>query len=218
MHIPKTGGTWVEKVLHKLELIEKSYRHEHADMEHILYPHSYREALDWVTRTTIRKLRGLDTFPATPLTFCFVRHPLSWYESWWSFNSDRGWPYWGDLGNLNKWHPNAELNGLGNCDFNQFIERVLTRYPGYVTQLYARYTGLGCNISYIGKQESLNDDLSAILSKMGLVIDHNIIYEEEKTNVSNRHREAIQWDEYLKKEVLLCEYPTLKRFGYSNDK
>ena len=71
--------------------------------------------------------------------------------------SGRGWIHWGAQNNVEDWHPNAILNGLGSDDFNQFIKNVVHKRPGYVSELFFSYTKPG--ITFIGKTENLTDDL-----------------------------------------------------------
>ena len=69
VHIPKTGGVWVEEALPACGIATAcplttggvSWRHP--------LPADIRGSFDF--------------------TFTFVRHPISWYESWWRFASSR---------------------------------------------------------------------------------------------------------------------------------
>ncbi len=83
LHIPKTGGSWVEKILYDNDLIAYETGHKHATVERVIYPHTYREGLKFLINRSIPKLVGKPTFHEPPFMFCFVRHPLKWYESWW---------------------------------------------------------------------------------------------------------------------------------------
>lgn len=213
LHIPKTGGSWVEKSLVSLNLSRHFLGHKHADYERITYPHNYREALRWMTYTSIRKLRGDLTFPTTPRTFCFVRHPKGWYESWWKYNQRLNWPDWGEADNPNNWHPCAVLNGTGAADFNYFMENVLRQSPGFVTELYLRYISTGKPL--IGKQESLQADFFKILQEFGHEtgqMEHRV---PNRINVSaNPGGRPIEWDRDIYTETMRLEHLILKRCGY----
>ena len=215
LHIPKTGGTWVEKVLQQLGIAESSVGHKHADLNRAIFPHGLKEAIPWTFHAFIRKLTGKSTLNESIPVFCFVRHPLTWYESWWKFNQKLNWPTWGHVEDVNNWHPCSALNGLGDPDFNRFIENVVSCAPGFVTGLFLRYIGEGSPI--LGRQESLEQDLLTILDTLGYRIDKENIRLPRRANESmipaNR---VISWDDTLRSEVLKLEYPILRRCRYDD--
>jgi len=213
LHVPKTGGTWVEKVLKQLGLAECSIGHKHADLNRAIFPHGLKETIPWTLRASFRRLAGKSTCNESIPAFCFVRHPLTWYESWWKFNQKLNWPAWGHVEDVNNWHPCSALNGLGDPDFNRFIENIVSRAPGFVTGLFLRYIGEGSPI--LGRQESLQYDLLTILNTLGYKIGNENIRlpgrANESTMPANR---VISWDDALRNELLKLEYPMLKRCGY----
>lgn len=212
LHIPKTGGSWVEKSLITLGLSQCALGHKHADFERVVYPHNFREAFRWTMDTLPRKLVGQPTFPERPRMFCFVRNPLTWYESWWKFNQKLDWPDWGDMHDTNRWHPCSALNGLGSPDFNRFIENVVSQTPGFVTGLYLRYLGEGTPL--IGHQESLEQDLFAILESLGYRTERALIASGRINESNVPGNRPVFWDESLRAEILRLEYPIMKRCGY----
>src|SRR5690349_19299268 len=113
LHIPKTGGRWVGKVLTAAGLVESNLGHMHADAERVLSPvaGSGRQLLAYLLK------RRMGLLPRkVPFMFCFVRHPLDWYESFFNYNREPAvnWRYEGDVNDPDNWHPNAQLNGLGS--------------------------------------------------------------------------------------------------------
>jgi hypothetical protein len=207
LHIPKTGGNWVSKVLQGLNLVDRKLAHKHADIDHFFAPHG--------RKIHLKRLAQELFFPRKkPYMFCFVRNPLSWYESWFNYMSQpsRKWCYWGDERNISNWHPNALLNGLGNPDFNQFVRNVIHKRPGYVTELFGWYTKP--QMDFIGRQEQLVDDFIKVLEIMNVDFDEDFVRNHEKVGVSPRSDEKICWNHELKKEVALCEYAGLIRYGY----
>jgi len=84
LHIPKTGGSWVEQALREIGVqIEQP-----ATIHGVTYRHSL-----------------LSMFQEQyPYVFTFVRHPLSWYESWWKYQSG-AWTVW----EPGVWHPQRSL-------------------------------------------------------------------------------------------------------------
>src|SRR5687768_757984 len=65
LHVPKTGGNWVATVLKEL------------------FPTAQRIGKIHATR---KQADRADLF-----TFAFVRHPLTWYQSYFSYKQRRGW-------------------------------------------------------------------------------------------------------------------------------
>jgi len=65
--------------------------------------------------------------------FCFVLHPLKWYESWLKYMAQpaRNWRAWGSRQDLFDWHPNTVLNGCGASEFNQSVRNVVAKWSGY---------------------------------------------------------------------------------------
>src|SRR3954452_19767180 len=90
VHCPKTGGSFVVKTLkNTLKL----------NVRHVGYKHSHKD------------LVGTLRFRKHPYTFTLVRHPVSWYGSYWQMTVSRPrngqlWYYWGP-GTL--WHPHWEI-------------------------------------------------------------------------------------------------------------
>ena len=111
VHIPKTGGTWVEHVLHR------------CGIETAPAP---RAAEASVRHATPSQLLGNYRF-----RFTFVRHPFSWYESWWKYQAGVWQVFEPDV-----WHPQRVLEPCASDDFLRFVRRCVEREPGYVSRMY----------------------------------------------------------------------------------
>jgi hypothetical protein len=212
LHIPKTGGTWVSQTLRRLGLFRCSIGAKHANFPRMLA--TGRRGAGRRLEHTAKRLLFLRTRPR-PFTFCFVRHPLSWYESFYSYKSrpDTQWERDGEWDSYARWHPNAVLNGLGEGrDFNEFVEAVIEQRPGYVTSLYEHYTFQP--VDFVGRQEQLREDLAAVLEKMGCEFDRQVVLEAKRVNTSRAPGERPEWDEALRQRVLELERPALLRYGY----
>lgn len=115
VHIPKTGGSWITAVL------------EESGLGHRV--HSVRADV------TVRHGLPAD-LPEARFRFLFVRHPVSWYESWWKYQAGRWIAFEQD-----RWHPQRMLQPCAADDFGQFVRNCLEREPAYVTRLYEWYVG-----------------------------------------------------------------------------
>lgn len=213
LHVPKTGGTWITQVLEESGLAAYEFGHKHADFEHVINHHRQGSGRD-ILRSLVRT-RAMGVDRARPelkaFKFCFVRHPIKWYESWWKYMTGRGWNNWGDDDTFD-WHPCSVLNGLGDPDFNQFMRNVIEKRPGYVTEMYGWYVRPG--VHFVGKQETLVDDLITVLRQLNLDFDEQKIRNTKPTNESKPLARPLVWDPDLKREVERIEYAGLKRFGY----
>lgn len=224
LHIPKTGGSWVKAVLKESGLIEKQLGHEHANWDRVLFRDRYYDlGLKEIIKTKVKnrfigKLSHGDCSKETndknPFVFCFVRQPLTWYESWWKYMVKMKWKDWGRINSKRYWHPNAVLNGLGSDDFNQFVKNVICTKPGYVSELYGSYTQPGIN--FIGKTENIVDDLIKVLQFLELDYNEDFIRTYKKVNVSHSSS-TIEWEAELKEMALKMELPALVQYGYAEE-
>lgn len=221
LHIPKTGGSWVTQVLQQMGLIEGRIGHMHADIDRVLNAYRFdgvkAHAGYLIKRKVQKKVRRFihaSELPEKPFMFCFVRHPLSWYESWFKYQSIRwNWRTWGTELNPDDWHPLSMLNGLGSADFTEFMLNVLRKRPGFVTELFGRYTKPNI-VDFIGYQESLAEDLIQVLSRLNLPHDPSLIRNMAPVNVSTEIELKIDWNPGLRAEVERLEYAAMIRYGY----
>ena len=211
LHIPKTGGNWITNVLRELDLIETRAAQKHADIDHFFAVPKQRKAL---LKYAFHELYYPQKKKQKPFMFCFVRNPLSWYESWFKYMSQpsRQWRFWGKEQGIYKWHPNSMLNGVGHTDFSQFVRNMSAKRPGYVTEMFGWYTKP--HIDFIGKQENLVEDLVTVLKTMDLDFNEEFVRNFGKIGVSPEPRKKIIWPDELKKEIALHEYAGMIRYGY----
>ena len=211
LHVPKTGGKWVAQVLDRCGLVRRRITrpNKHIDARAVLALLRQRRRLP----DLCRRLVGRPPAPR-PFVFCFVRHPVSWYESWFKYMSqpERNWRPWSRDPYGRVWHPCAALDGLGSHDFNTFVRNVIRHRPGYVTEMYRLYDQPG--VDFIGKQETLCDDLIAVLRRLGLDFDEKAIRGYRPVGVSPTPPRPVQWDPELLAEIERLEYASLVRYGY----
>ena len=213
LHVPKTGGTWVSSVLHQCGLVRASLGHKHSDMDWL---HSAIDNRRCRMRGLMDLARIRRALKPGPFMFCFVRHPLDWFESWFKYmvQPSRAWCDWGDEKSLFGWHPNAVLNGCGSDDFNQFIRNVIAKRPGYATELFSGFARP--QIGAVGRQESLREDLVRVLKRLELDFDEDFVRGFDPVHVSPEPARDIEWDPELRREMLVLESVALRRFGYES--
>lgn len=168
LHIPKTGTNWTIEILKINNLIKEKLVGKHDTLK--------------LLNKRYNKINYLKKV-------CFVRNPISWYESAFKYYTSINWRVW----NRPRWHPCRELWELGDKSFNKFIENVIKNCPSYLSKMYELYTK---DCDFIGRQENLKDDLIEVLGIKELKLIG-------KVNVSNRI--DIQWDVCLKNRIIELE-------------
>ncbi len=228
LHVPKTGGSWVTQVLREQGLVRKEFSHIHADMVRARYYAggarvATRSSYEWLKSRVPRSwkaMRAVQRLKKTgeaisdarfPYCFCFVRHPLDWYESWWRYMCGRSGAHWAAESDLTSWHPCGRLRTLGDPDFATFVQNVNSVSPGFVTELFGLYTQPG--IQFIGRQESLVDDLVTVLQRLDVRFDEQQLRESQRVNTS-RMQLRTEWPAELRSETERLEFAGLVRYGY----
>lgn len=139
-HIPKCGGMYVRRAIENsgAKTIGE-ISHVHAGPMRNLKEHSYKDS------------------------FCVVRHPLSWYESFFRYRAINGWRVvWAEEASNSA----AVLDRQCKHEsFQGFIVNVLNAYPsGFVTNLYMRFVPF---CKYVLHQENLTEELYGLLKSWG---------------------------------------------------
>jgi hypothetical protein len=144
-----------------------------------------------------------------PYAFTFVRHPLSWYESWWKFQAGT-WTVF----EPGVWHPQRTLEHCHSDDFSGFIRLCIKHEPAYVSRMYEWYIGpVGFEaVDYVGRYESLADDLVHVLTLLGETFDPDLLRRLDPVNVSRKTCGEPVWDPALTRRMLELEAPAIRRF------
>lgn len=142
-HIPKTGGIWVKTAMKAAGL-----RYSATSNVTGSHPFNLKRAHATPDIVVPRALDGR-------LSFTFVRRPVAWYRSYWSFRSRKG----------ARRDEKFPADGLWSDNFDQFVNNLLDAYPGgFVSTLFQYYTGEnGEKVGFVGTQENLVDDLVKVL-------------------------------------------------------
>lgn len=216
LHIPKTAGSWIVSLLRDLDLYETEVGPAHADYERVFnfsghYVGNY-------LRKSIRYNCFFDSHLKNCRSFAFVRNPVSYYESWWRFMEDQNWRKFSRDQNASRfglkadlWHPYKQMESWGRVSFDEFVERVISDCPGFVSSLYEKYIPFGTHV-VVGKQENLVSDFKKIISLFyGETFAAGI---PSKPAVNRSRTPSPRWDCNLRKEVIRTEYSAFRRFNY----
>lgn len=146
-HIPRTGGNYTIRACVNLNLNGENVYAQHKGHAHGP-PGNFRPHL--INRC-----------------FCTVRPPLDWYQSFYRFRIVKHY-----IGS--NMAPGHELdkfiwkgryqNGGRFFPFDYFVREVQRAYPGYVTDLYRKFTGL---VDAVLSTDTLSKELPALLLRWG---------------------------------------------------
>ena len=190
LHIPKCGGTWVFQAMSAAGLAPQ------------VVPPDGQHA---ITATEGR------------FVFTFVRHPLTWYASFWNFRwseaARRGGPIEERLregaGQADELIDDCLVDGCGRPrPFAAFVEQCVARHPGFLSRKYDLYTA---RVDFVGRQESLCEDLLAALRRSGVAFDAAAVRRAPKVNEANPRFRA-DYPPGLADRLLAAESAAVDRF------
>ena len=180
-HIPKTGGTFLRVAIRNAGL--KAVRSERVgSMTHESCWHTEHSSPSDAINT-----KGL-------FSSCFIRHPISWHESFWCYRL-RKWTYkprrfgrFKGPNYLSVMHNSRDpIEQCWEEDYESYIRNVIDRFPnGYLTGLYLEFVD---RVDFVGKQENLLHDLIAILTLAGEEFDEEKLRGTKPVNVSSKDKE-----------------------------
>lgn len=200
LHIPRTGGTWVEKAIQLCNIESSrwvSKQPNNLPKKHCLLPHIAR-----------RHVSDIDFVAA------FVRHPIPYYESVWKWMSKTTRSH--ILRKRWTWHPHKCAIDVfkKNKDFNEWVYNMSEKHPGWYSRMVKMYVGPqgGEFCGYIGRTESLVDDFLELLTGLGYKQHMAIENEIRAMAVPNSIEAKINWCGELKGKVLEQEHQVIERF------
>ena len=190
LHIPRTGGGWVQYVSKKLSLEDhyvgsrfpKSIYANHRPPAHYVLDCA-RDGLfiDFI--------------------WVVVRNPIDYYESVWGWLHKNPHDTRETIKNKWSWDAMKRAAELYSPDFNEWVEAMIKDQGGWVTRLFWLYTGPpgGEFVQFIGKTETLQEDFISAMRQMGFdkELDSDFIQEARKPHGSGRIRKKISWDACL---------------------
>ena len=182
LHVPKCGGTWVRRVLSACHLVQDQ-----------LLKHA-----------TLDELRALPSGEWNRLpAFAFVRHPASWYRSYWAYKVSVGWDGSNGIDDLVK-----------ATQFEPFVRNCIRHLPGLAGKLYQTYSN---GAVYVGRMELLRESLIHILTQLEEAFDPAVIYSIPAENVYGLTADLepqCRYSAQLLAEVMEVEKEAIERYGY----
>ncbi len=160
LHIPKCGGSWVRQVLRAVGL-----------------PIT-------ITRGGVHECAATEG----RFVFTFVRHPLTWYPSFWAYRHAVAAAQ-GGLVDVHLRETAERLDeAIDEClvddtgrprSFTGFVEQCLRRHPGFLSAKYELYTP---HAVFVGRQEALVEDLITALRLARVVFDPAVVRRTPRVN------------------------------------
>lgn len=184
LHIPKTGGMWVREALKKSELVIHEYDERHDFNKHI----NDQMVVD------------------RPIRFCFVRNPITWYQSYWAMRTKD-----------DSWDDEALVDRLCASDnFRKFIDAVIGAFPdGHLNHLYAIWVNQ-CTI--VSKMELFPKSLINILDMCGEKYNYDAIINLPRQNIGDKKYKKLAIYSHGQKEKLRAiEHEALKIYDYGRN-
>lgn len=186
LRTPKTGSQWVTSAL------QRSARHcfDAGGDRGGQGPNGYH--------CTLRNAQR----PELP-SIAFVRHPTTWYESYWNHRCRLGWQ--------TETHPFDRA--CGSNVFGEFIENVLAHRPGHCSNALTHWVGIEESpATFVGHFENLKSDLVAALDIFRESYDLAALSSTPATNCSDYLRHVPDWPAGAKSAIERAEAGIISRF------
>lgn len=202
LHIPRTGGTWIEQALVDLRIRHSTWAN--------------RQAVGICKKHSLLGQQHFSHLKRVWYVAAFVRHPADYYAATWRWiagvrPSRRPW-----MLEVFEWHPLHCAIRQFDDDFDVFVERMLNNHAGWVTRLFDQYVGPegGEFADWIGRQETLSRDFIQLIgtfSHPGLMQKKTrAILESDRQNVGKIT--SVKWDPGLRVAVEYVEREAIQRF------
>lgn len=210
IHIPKTGGQWVRAAIANagIPTIESRCKWHKGRYSPVTLLNG--QGKNW--RHTCYHATFEQTDCSNRFSFAFVRHPIGYYRSYWSYKMSVGWD------------PTSRFDSsVSDESFQKFSEKVLQFHQGrgWVSMIFTSSMDRpdGKAISFVGKMEQLADDLVEALKQAGETFNEDALRSTPPVNVYGRD-ETRQWDFHLSddthRKIIASEENALKRFHYGS--
>lgn len=196
LHVPKTGGTWVREVLDVSGLM----RGETICMNNG-EPFRRSGANHCFFQTVPESLLH------NRFTFAFVRHPLTWYQSYWAYRMETEW--------------SNSADQVRSYNFNEYIRMRVKYLPGFLSRYYRKYCERedGIRLSFIGQYEHLTSGLIRALSEADESFSVSTIVSIAQNNAASslsHWASRCVYEPETAQMVLDTEREAIEQYGYAD--
>jgi len=131
----------------------------------------FRESGMIIEQSELAHINGsqIDVPNRTEVVFCFVRHPLTWLRSWWQCKQK-----------IVKDRRGGPIDKIVDLPFKEFVDRFISDMPGHITGYFDGFTNYS---HFVGKQESLREDLIAFFKSANIKYNISLLYNKKNENV-----------------------------------
>lgn len=135
-----------------------------------------------------------------------VRHPVSWHASYWSYRNSKN----------SNWDDRWEIDRLcSDTIFESYVAKITKLLPQFTSNLYEKFVGPESHpIDFIGKQESLADDLCKFLNLCGEYFNEDKL---QKTSTANKSKYLQNINQEMVKKICSSETETMLRYAYKKE-
>lgn len=212
LRVPRTGTLFIKAVLWKNAIqthrgalaMKKGTNRNHAFLGHL-------------SRLNYNNLFDEGMTPKIRHVFAFVRHPLSYYQSVWSFCSSESSRQMTQ--DTYRCDPFLTPIKYYDPDFNVWVERMLDNEKNWVTRLFEQYVGPegGEFCDKVGRLETIREDLTEMFRMAGIPDERDAINKLSPKNSAKVYTHAKPiWDERIKMRTAHNERVAIRRF-YGDD-
>jgi hypothetical protein len=203
IHIPRTGGMWVTKALQVAGIPINS----------VVANKVSEKSSEWALRHSIVHSPLSNVHCQGRKTFSFVRHPCSWFQSYWCFQM------------RSQWRHLKKGDSFYECQADQFEEfalRVVQYQPGFVSRMYKTYLfDEKRAVDFVGRQEQLVDELICVLRSNNEEFNEKALRRVASLNEASALDDWKQRCIFHSKEIfdriVAVEAKGIELFGYSKD-
>lgn len=222
--VPRTGGTWLYRVIER-HIDEKKWEAEVIHNKntlttpYCLYKNPNHTGHCWITYKHRGKIRRDDRFPDKP-AFCFVRHPLTWYRSYWIYRTmlKKRWSV--RACELDRKYVNASKSigrpvkgkECNQDDFERFLKIAIGFPRPFLSWMYSGFTK---DCEFVGKQEALKKDIIHIFNSVGEEYDKNIIKTIAPQNIAGQKFKRFKISENIASDLMDKEYKIVDQYNYN---
>jgi len=185
MHLPKTGGMWMKHAVGSAGI--PIWRPDPLwDQEYSPHGHAQLGDVTFDDRFSV----------------AFVRHPLDWWRSYWGHRMREGWLM----------HEEIDATARSG-DFNEFVTRAVTRFPGHVGDLVRRFVGYPSpQVDFVGRFEHLVDDTCTALRLGGEPFSETVIRTCPRVNANDYCLSPAMYRAEVAALVAEAEHETIAQF------